>query len=86
MLLPMAFDAMSSMDAIQSGLDQNCTLETLTLNNKTIIFERNQHTSKVELVKCPKLPRSQSIQAGTNKQDDSNHPIAVSQCVGTSLQ
>ena len=41
MLLPMAFDAMSSMDAIQSGLDQNCTLETLTLNNKTIIFEKN---------------------------------------------
>ena len=48
---PFADDClMRYIDTIQSALDQNSTLEILNIR-KTIIFQRNKHTSKLELVK-----------------------------------
>ena len=44
---------------IQSGLDQNLTLERLNVN-KEIVFKRNEHTSKFELVQGHELYASQS--------------------------
>ena len=71
----------SCIDTIQAGLDQNSILEYLTLTKK-IIFQRNKHSSKLELVKGHKLLQSQSSQAAINKeQDDANQPVAVPQCV-----
>ena len=74
---------MSCIDTIQSGLDQNFILEGVTLSKK-IVFQRNKHTSKLELVECSKMRRSRSNQATIIKQDHSNHPISVPQCVGMS--
>ena len=44
-------DLVNCVDAIQSGLDQNSTLETLIIGRQGIKFRRNKHTSKLELVK-----------------------------------
>ena len=54
---------MSCIDAIQSGLDKNSTLEDLTITSKKVIFKRNKHTSKLELVKGRKLLHSWSIES-----------------------
>ena len=76
---------MSCIDTIQSGLDQNSTLEDLTITSKNVIFQRNKHTSKLELVKGHKLLHSQSNQAAMNiEQDDANQPVAVTQCMEVS--
>ena len=72
------------IDIIQSGLDQNSTLEDVTINKK-IIFQRNERTSKLELVKGHKLLHSQSSQAAINtEQDDANQPVAVPKYVEVS--
>ena len=88
MLLPFyAYHLMSCIDTIQSGLDQNFMLEGLILS-KEIVFQRNEHTSKLELVKDCKLYHFQSNQAANCieqiEHDDEKHPIAVPQCVGMS--
>ena len=71
---------MSYIDIIQSGLNQNCTLEDLTISNE-IIFQRNKHTSKFELVKDGKQNRK-SIQPDT-EQDDA---VTIQQRTGTLSQ
>ena len=53
-------------DTIQSGLDQNSTLEELIINKK-IVFQRNKHTSKLELIKHHEI------------RDDPNQIAAVSE-------
>ena len=71
----------SCISIIQSGLDQNLTLERLTVNKK-IMFKRNEHTAKFEVVQDHELYASQSNQAITGKaQDDRNLPVIL-QCMG----
>ena len=67
----------SCISIIQSGLDQNLTLEKLTVN-KEIMFKRNEHTAKIELVQGRELYASQSNQA--NAQDGRNL-LVISQCM-----
>jgi hypothetical protein len=45
------------IDTIQSALDQNSTLEELNIRKK-VVFQRNKHTSKLELVKGRKFLHS----------------------------
>ena len=79
--LPFDMDQlMSYIDTIQSGLNQNCTLEDLTIN-KEIIFQRNKHTSKFEVVKDRK--RHQQSNQPDTEQDDA---VTVQQCTETSSQ
>ena len=74
MLVP--FDGknlVSCVSAIQSGLDQNSTLEALIIGKRGLVFQRNKHTSKLELV-----------QSYAKQNDDANQPVALPQCVGVS--
>ena len=68
------------VDTIQSGLDQNSTLEELNIDSE-IIYRRSKHTSKLELVKGHDLfqLRPTCSQAATN--DDAGPSGAVPQPV-----
>ena len=72
------FDMMhiiSYADTLQSGLDQNFTLEELIIGN-FIVFQRNKHTSNFELVNDAVLRR---LEHSCIKQSDVN--CSGSQCV-----
>ena len=67
------------MDTIQSALDQNSTLEEFNIRDK-LVFQRNKHTSKPELVKGRKFIHSHSLANQCEEGDASHcHPIAVPQ-------
>ena len=77
---------------IRSGLDQNLTLERLNVN-KEIVFKRNEHTFKFELVQGHELYASQSNQAVIgNARDDGNLSVTSqyteihSKSVGNDIQ
>ena len=71
---------LSCIDTIQSGLDQNSTLEDLTITSQGVVFQRNKHTSKLELVKG-KIHLQPSKAAINVEQDDASQPNAVPQSV-----
>ena len=59
------------IDTIQAALDQNSTLEKLNIRKK-IIFQRNKHTSKLELVKGHVFLHSCSL-ADQPEEGDASH-------------
>jgi hypothetical protein len=66
------------IDTIQSALNQNSTLEELNIRHK-LIFRRNMHTSKLELVKGLQFLHSYSTANQPEEGDASHRPIAVQQ-------